>query len=175
MLTTLQLEENFNKSMDKFLSYTYSITKSVSISKDIMQNVFVSIIKKQNQYDGSLPFMGWAMGFLKMEILHWRTNNKRNKLIFSEDIINELSTTLIENSYDDETDFKINQMKIAMSQINPFYSKVLTMKYLEDKKIKEIAIILGKDEGSIEMALSRGRRELREKMLKIPVDSITHT
>lgn len=44
------------------------------------------------------------------------------------------------------------------------YQEVLTLRFFEDKKVKEIASILDKREGTIKSLISRGVQLLKKKM-----------
>jgi len=44
------------------------------------------------------------------------------------------------------------------------YQEVITLKFFEKKKIREMVKILGKKEGTIKSLLHRGLEKLREKM-----------
>ena len=57
-------------------------------------------------------------------------------------------------------DFLKIQEKISQLPIK--YQEVITLRFFEKKKIKEISEILGKKEGTIKSLLSRGLEKLRE-------------
>ena len=52
----------------------------------------------------------------------------------------------------------------AIKQLPQKYQDVLTLRYFADKKINEIAIILGKPEGTIKSLLHRGLEKLKRNL-----------
>ena len=79
---------------------------------------------------------------------------KKHSTIDIEKVANEL--------YSDETeqrDFSIELMKL-----NPTYSTVLYLFYYEGYKAEEIAKMLSKTTASVNMILSRARKQLKERL-----------
>ena len=57
-----------------------------------------------------------------------------------------------------------------MDKIKPIYKKILTMKYMEDKKISDIAALLRKTNSSVMNLINRAKVALRKEMKKISAD-----
>jgi len=51
-----------------------------------------------------------------------------------------------------------------VATLDPKYQNVISLRYYEQKSIREIAIILGKKEGTIKSLLSRGLDKVRERL-----------
>jgi RNA polymerase sigma-70 factor (ECF subfamily) len=51
--------------------------------------------------------------------------------------------------------------KEALKTLSEKYREVLTLRFLEDKKIMEICEILGKNEGTVKSLISRGTARLK--------------
>ena len=75
-------------------------------------------------------------------------NSLQNELIEAEDILQQ------------HKEFVRIQKYIATLPIH--YQEVITLKYFENKSIKEISLILNKKEGTIKSLLSRGMSKLKE-------------
>ena len=52
----------------------------------------------------------------------------------------------------------------AIGTLSPDQQDALLLRYQEELKIKEIAVILGKNEGAVKALLFRGLRSLRKKL-----------
>jgi RNA polymerase sigma-70 factor (ECF subfamily) len=50
-------------------------------------------------------------------------------------------------------------------RLDMLYQEVISLRFFENKKIKEIALILGKSEGTIKSQLSRGLEKLRQRLI----------
>jgi len=59
-----------------------------------------------------------------------------------------------------------DELFAALTSIPEAYRTVIYLFYFEDQPIKQIANVLGEEQGAIKMRLSRGRQMLREAMTK---------
>ncbi|MCI0453352.1 MAG: RNA polymerase sigma factor [Candidatus Latescibacteria bacterium] len=55
-------------------------------------------------------------------------------------------------------------VQALVATLDPKYQDVISLRYYEQKSIREIAIILGKKEGTIKSLLSRGLDKVRERL-----------
>ena len=60
--------------------------------------------------------------------------------------------------------FKYQSLSKAISELNPNEKAAILLFYMEDKEIKEIAVIMDMPEGTVKSLLSRGRTKLKIKL-----------
>jgi len=154
----------------RIFNYALKRTANVQLSLDITSVTFLkafSQIKKYRWRD--VPFAAWLYRIAGNEINdHYRREGGRR--VASIESIAELADT---GDYADE----INQAEEELSRHEEFillhkkiselpviYQEVITLKFFEKKKIREMVKILGKKEGTIKSLLHRGVEKLREKM-----------
>lgn len=130
---------------------------------DIYQETCLAMFKKWDSYDNSRPFLSWAWGMARMQVRKFLLEHKREKLMFTPGW-EELHVPIISNPIED--DIKREKMLCAIEDglqvINPKLSGILTLKYYDRIKSKQIAEKLETTESAIEMCLTRGRHELRD-------------
>jgi len=63
-------------------------------AEDVMQQTASRLWEKFEQYDSERPFVAWAIGFAYHEIMSWRQRQARDRLVFSEDILAQLHSTI---------------------------------------------------------------------------------
>jgi RNA polymerase sigma-70 factor (ECF subfamily) len=76
--------------------------------------------------------------------------NLQDKLVLGEDTLRKYETYMDIQKY--------------ISELSPKYQEVITLRYFEDKELKEIAEILGKPEGTVKSLLHRGIEKLRKTL-----------
>lgn len=59
-------------------------------ARDILQETSVALCRKFEDYDGSQPFLPWALGFGYLEIMKLREKNQRNARLLKSDLIERL-------------------------------------------------------------------------------------
>jgi len=162
---------NFKQGESDFRSYIFSIVRNEVEMENILQDAYLKMIEKKDSYDNTKLFTPWAMGFIIMQIRRWRQKLGREKLVFADDTIELMSQTAIDEFSSREIDIKennnsiISDILLGISKINPKYAEIIKMKYFDNLESKEIAKRLNINEGSVEMSLTRGRRELKNFVL----------
>lgn len=127
-----------------------SITRNKTNSEDIMQEVFVRLIKKRPAFENDEHEKAWLLRV---------TINCSKKLIYS--AWNRHTVNLGE-------DFKVENEEISevydiVMKLPKKYREVIHLFYYEDLPIKEISGILNSSEGTIKSRLSRAREILRAR------------
>jgi RNA polymerase sigma-70 factor (ECF subfamily) len=141
-------------------AYLLSATGDVHAADDLLQVVATVLWEKRGQYDVSRPYRAWAMGIARLEVLKWRQRTARSREVLSEESMRLLSETAVQNaSAIDERYFLLAE---CVKSLGGKARKVLQMKYVEGRKIREIADRLAKSVAAIEMTLVRSRRDLRD-------------
>ncbi|MCX6720874.1 MAG: sigma-70 family RNA polymerase sigma factor [Candidatus Staskawiczbacteria bacterium] len=131
-----------------------------SKADDVMQNVWEAAIKRYDSYVETRPFRPWVFGIAKMEIRKWRQEKARSREVLSPEIIDLLADTALEQA--DEIDQRLQHIKPCFDQMDQGSRQLLTLRYFDDLKHKEIAVKLGKNEEAIQMATMRALRKLRQ-------------
>jgi RNA polymerase sigma-70 factor (ECF subfamily) len=141
-------------------AYLLSATGDVHAADDLRQVVATVLWEKRGQYDVSRPYQAWAMGIARLEVLKWRQRAARSREVLSEESMRLLSETAVRNaSAIDERYFHLAE---CVKSLGGKARRVLQMKYVEGRKIREIADRLAKSVAAIEMTLVRSRRDLRD-------------
>lgn len=144
-------------------------TANVQLALDITSVTFLKALSQIKKYRWrDVPFGAWLYRIAGNEISDYY--RKHNGRVTSIEQIAELAET---NDYTDEIDQAEEELsrheeflrlheKIA--ELPEMYQEVITLKFFEKKKIREMVQILGKKEGTIKSLLHRGLEKLREKM-----------
>ena len=162
----------FDKYYPKILNYVSHRVSSVMLAEDIVAETFYIALDKlwQFRWQG-VSFSAWLYRIATNLISqHYRHQHKKPtfsldnwlektgyELVDDGDLSQELINA--EEELRKHTDFIEIQKKLQ--QLPERYQTVITLRYFEDKKVREIAEILGKKEGTVKSLLSRGLGMLR--------------
>lgn len=163
--------ELYDQYYSKILGYVLRRTASIEIAQDVTSEVFFKALKnlKQFRWHG-IPFSSWLYRIATNEIAnHFRKNKQEH--FYLEEVSNQTSisnpsaeTELIEA----EAELKRHEEFLAMheniSKLPVKYQEVITLRFFENKQVKEIGEILGKREGTVKSLLHRGLEKLRTLM-----------
>jgi len=154
----------------RIFNFALKRTANVQLALDITSITFLKALNQIRKFRWrDVPFGAWLYRIAGNEINdHYRRQG--GKRIASIEEIAELADT---GDYADEInhaeeelsrheEFLLLHKKLA--ELPEMYQEVITLKFFEKKKIREMVKILGKKEGTIKSLLHRGVEKLREKM-----------
>lgn len=155
---------------DKLMRYIIRLSGvSKEDAEDILQDVFIKVYIKLNDFDSRFKFSSWIYRIAHNEtITHLRKMKIRPRIISSD------ATPLILNLIKDESDTEKNidakllleKISKVINNIGEKYKEVLVLKYLEEKDYQEISDILSKPMGTVATLLKRARGKLKKELLK---------
>mgnify|MGYP001458103238 FL=1 len=71
--------------------YVFMMVPRAADAAEVLQEVSVQLWEKWDKYDTSRPFVPWAIRFAYLEVLKWRQRQAREKLIFSDSLLQQLN------------------------------------------------------------------------------------
>lgn len=163
--------ELYDEYYSRIFNYALRRTASIDTAQDVTSEVFLKALNniKRYKYKG-IRFSSWLYRIAANEIADYYRDNRGGKygLKEADNLIDnntpspdaELLEAEAEMQRNEE--FLILHRSIAMLPIK--YQEVITLRFFENKQIKEIGEILGKREGTIKSLLNRGLVKLRSLM-----------
>ena len=145
----------------KLFGFFYSQNHDAALSEDLVQNVFMRIIKYKHTYSGDGSFLAWMFSTARNVNYDYF---KKNKNVLKE---NELSNYeyKIENGEDVEGVInkreQLDQLKKAMGRLGAEKREVLVLSKLKELKFSQIGEVLGCSEGAAKVKAHRALKELR--------------
>jgi RNA polymerase sigma factor (sigma-70 family) len=132
-------------------------------AEDMLQNGFIKVFQKMNDYRGEGAFEGWVRRIMvHSSIEYYRKHHKMLQVVDVVKGVNEPSVNPVAASNLDA------QLLINMiQQLAPGYRIVFNLYALEGYSHKEIADMVGITEGASKSQLSRARNVLKEQIAKM--------
>ncbi len=132
-------------------------------AEDMLQNGFIRVFQKINDYRGDGSFEGWIRRIMVHgAIEHYRKHHKMIQLADLEDESNELSVDPIATA-----NLAAKDLMVLIQRLSPGYRIVFNLYAIEGYSHKEIAAITGITEGASKSQLSRARSVLKQQILKL--------
>ncbi len=163
----------YDQYYSKIFGYVLKRTGNLEISKDIVSETFIKALKNINKFKwrnvfGFGPSFGpWLYRISSNEIANFFRRQKPTISLnsiadprFDFDLLDEIMNA--EEKLKDHQEFLLIQKEIML--LPQKYQEVLVLRFFEKKKIKEIAKILGKREGTVKSLIHRGLERLRLKL-----------
>ncbi len=162
----------FGSLVQKHQRLVYTLTlrmlKNPEEAQEAAQDTFVKVYQSLSGFEGKSKFTTWMYRVVYNECMA-RLRKTKKHITRVEDIM--------ENP-DEPADFldglellqreeRSALVKKGIEMLTPSEAVVLTLFYLEDLPIKEIATITGNSESNVKVQLFRGRRHLEQNLRKI--------
>ncbi len=158
----------FQRLVERYQYFVFTIAmrivKSREEAEEVAQDVFLKVYKTLGQFEKKSKFSTW------LYTVTWRTSidQARRKQILTDSIDDE-EGAFWQVATPDETPLQAvqhgdlqQQLQQAIQQLRPEDAALITLYYLNEKSVKEIADITGLTETNIKTKLYRIRELLRE-------------
>lgn len=141
----------------KLFALCLKYSKTREEAEDNLQEAFITIFNKINQYKSKGSFEGW----MKRIVINTALQTYRQKNILN----------LVEENYPEEVEIEINEENISLEfllkiiqELPERYRMVFNLYVLDGYSHKEISSLLGIAEGTSKSNLSRARLILKDKV-----------
>ena len=134
-------------------------------AEEIVQMTFIRCVKSIKNFKPSRGrLLNWLKAISKNEA-HTLLQQEQKQLATIEGIFQEIDTVALseEMVVKEEIQLLIHE---TIAELYSRYRKVLILKYVENRKVAEIAVMLGQSEKAIESLLSRSRQAFRKVFLR---------
>ena len=161
----------YDRHYSQICGYVLRRTASIEIAQDVTSEVFFKALKNTGQFRWrDVPFSSWLYRIATHEIANYFRKNKQRQLCL-EEVSNSISISNVSveaELLEAEAELKRHEEFLALheniSKLPVKYQEVITLRFFENKQVKEIGEILGKREGTVKSLLHRGLEKLRKLM-----------
>lgn len=129
-------------------------------AEDVLQQVAVIVVRKFEQYDPAQPFISWALGIAKNEVLKSRRAFVADRHVFDEELCEQL-TDGYQESVKEFEDVR-SALAHCMRGLRGRAKNIMELRYGLDLKPAAIAKKVDMQPGAVRVLLHRVRGALRD-------------
>lgn len=155
-----ELVSELTASQSRLQGYIFTLTADREATQDILQATNLVIWDKADQYVSGTNFIAWAFQIARFQVLAYRKNQKRSKLVFSEELVEELADASSVGMHDDEYLTRQNALRKCLEGITADQRQLLLLRYRNGLKMRDIAAQVGKATSAVEKSIARMRASL---------------
>lgn len=160
----MEYQEQFTRfwteAQPKLAGYVSALVPDFQEAEDLLQEVAVVLLRKFPEYDAQRPFIAWAIGIAKREVLMARRRHARDFLCYQPDLMDRISDVCEELA--PELDERSRALKECLGVVQGRASELLRLCYEDGLKPQAIAGRVGMAVVAVRVMLSRTRAVLRE-------------
>lgn len=158
---TEKFAELYDLYADKIFRFIYHKVLRKELAEDLMSDTFLRAIEKIEQFNPEKgEFSTWIYTIARNLITdHWRAHKEHKDiddvwdLASLDDVVDAVNKNLVGKRLHD-----------SMRELSVREREILMMRYWQDLKFSEIAVLTGKSEGAVKMSTARAIKKLREDM-----------
>lgn len=106
-------------------------------SEDVLQQTAARLWEKFEEYDHERPFLPWAIRFAYMEVLSWRQKYARSRLVFSDETLSLISSSIVEES--PLLEIRRQALDKCLQELSEKERSLLLKRYAEHGGVKQAA------------------------------------
>lgn len=138
--------------------YILSLLPDRSLADDVLQETNLVIWRKSAEYDASRPFMAWACGIARFQVLAARRDAARDRCVFSPELVDLLAT-------EDEPDLgsadALNHaLRDCLDELPGEKRELILTRYHSGRSVQEMAERRSLTPGALSVQLHRIRQML---------------
>ena len=147
----------YHRFSPKMYSVCLRYSGNAEDARDLLQEGFIKIFKNLSKYRGDGSFEGWIRRiFVNTSIEHFR------KKVYLQDVTETQERTLEDKEWNVLDDLAEKDIMKLIYQLSPGYKAVFNMHVIEGYSHKEIAEMLGINEGTSKSQLARAKMVLKK-------------
>lgn len=156
----MQVQQLFVKHQGVLKRYILSLVPDFADADDVLQQVFLTVSEKADDYELDTNFNAWARTIARYKIMnHWRRQKAAPEAL-SEEVLETLAAE--PPALEPEDNSFVHDLEACLNQLPPTARELVEMRYQRELKPGAIADLKNWTPNSVYVALSRARTLLRD-------------
>ncbi len=141
--------------------YIHSLVRDHAEAKDLLQETALVLFRRFAEYDPERPFLAWALGVARFQILGRRRDRSRGLVVFDDELLEKFTENWTTLSSPDAGE-RTAVLQECLRELPPRSRHLIRLRYYDGLNSTEIAARTAGHEGSVRVMLQRVRRMLRD-------------
>ena len=141
-------------------AYVRGIVRDPHVARDIVQNTAIVLLRKFDLWNADQEFLPWALGFAKFEILAHFRDSARNRVVFTDVMVDSL--TEMWPGVSNEIQTEELALRDCVEKLAPKAREMVHLRYFQEMEVQHVADSLQSTPGAVRVALMRIRRQLMD-------------
>ena len=136
------------------------IVASQEYAEELTQDTFLKAFRHLSSFKAESNFSTWIYRIAYNTAISAVRKKKYDLFDMDDTLLANISDEQIDDTLNDESEVQIAKLNKAMKKLDADERAVITLFYMEDKPVSEIALILGMTESNTKVKLHRIRKKL---------------
>jgi RNA polymerase sigma-70 factor (ECF subfamily) len=127
-------------------------------AQDVLQETNAALLEKAKEYDQSRPFVAWAIGFARTQVLSWRKRQTRDRLVLDDSLFEAVAEKLATES--PTANRRLEALEGCLGKLPQASRELISDRYTRGDSVQIIAERLGRSVNVVSVLLFRIRQAL---------------
>lgn len=159
---------------DILLTFIRGSIGDLATAKDVLQEVNLVLWKKSSQFHQGTNFKAWAFKVAKFQILGNFRDSQRERLIFDDDLLEQLSTEAVQLDDTWKDNHRLDALETCLKKLPLQQRQLLDDRYQSGDSLKTLAKSLNSSTSRLKMILFRARNSLRDCIMSVTHNTPAH-
>ena len=158
-----RLIEQYQYRLFRYLVY---LTASRERAEDIFQETWIRVLERGHQYDGKSKFEAWLFAIARHLVIDWQRQKKAQSLDSMTDPEDGAPFEIADESEPSPLRLVLTReqeenVQTSLGQVPAIYREVLLLRFQEELKLEEIAVVLETPISTVKSRLYRGLEAMK--------------
>lgn len=140
-------------------NYVHAIVRDPVAAKDLVQETALVLFRRFGEYDGERPFLGWALGVAKFQVLGFHRDAARSFVTFDTDLLDKFTAVWAASA--PAASGQSAALETCLERLPARPRQMVRLRYFDELTSEEIARRIGSKSAAVRVALQRIREQLR--------------
>lgn len=145
----------------KLVAYAYTLLSDYGAAEDVVQNAFVIVAKKHEQYEDGSSILAWCRSIVRLEVLNYRRKHQRQVPVERVILFDSMDAAFAEQQQAGQPE-ALDDLRICLEDLPKRSREIIRLQYQEERTYEEIGATLEMKIEAVRKALYRIRKQLRE-------------
>jgi RNA polymerase sigma-70 factor, ECF subfamily len=150
----------FLKAQRRIFAYILTLLPHQADAEDVLQQVSAIMWEKFDENDPPGDFTSWGCRIAYLEILHYRRSRQRQRVVFSEELLEHLAGAIEEDSTSLQLDERLEALDNCLEKLSRRDRQLLAERFKEGATPLSTALSVGRSVDAVYKAMARIRRDL---------------
>ena len=140
-------------------NFVHALVRDHSAARDVLQETALVIFRRFAEYDGGRPFVAWALGIARFQVMGMQRDAARSLVVFDDQVLEKFTDSWAELA--PALSDRGAALESCIDRLAAHARRLVQLRYFEELNAEQIAQRLGGNGASVRVTLQRIREQLR--------------
>lgn len=157
---TPEFAQRLAAAQSSIYAFVVSLMGGRDEAADVLQETNLKLCREFHRYDGTKPFINWALTLARFEVMAWRTRQSRSRLVLDNDVAERVAEELQTGVR--EPARELAALERCLQKLPERQRALVEERYRQGRTVRAMAERTGQPENALAAMLYRIRRALQD-------------